>query len=134
MLADVLDVAVERDAAKIIDLATLTGACVVALGLDVTGLMTNDQAWCDEVTKAAKTCGERAWQLPMFSKELHTKLYLLAGLSLSCLMSSRSGLALGCRKKLAFAYVSHRVCAYASVPDARSRSLCRGRSCTMRQT
>ncbi|MBP88715.1 MAG: leucyl aminopeptidase [Planctomycetaceae bacterium] len=68
VLADVLDVAVEQGAAKIIDLATLTGACVVALGLDVTGLMTNDQAWCDEVAEAAKTCGEQAWQLPMFEE------------------------------------------------------------------
>jgi leucyl aminopeptidase len=68
VLADVLDVAVEQGAAKIIDLATLTGACVVALGLDVAGLMTNDQAWCDEVTKAAKTCGEQVWQLPMFEE------------------------------------------------------------------
>lgn len=68
VLADVLDVAVEQGAAKIIDLATLTGACVVALGLDVTGLMTNDQAWCDEVAEAARSCGEQAWQLPMFEE------------------------------------------------------------------
>ena len=68
VLADVLDVAVEQGAAKIIDLATLTGACVVALGLDVAGLMTNDQAWCDEVAGAAKTCGEPVWQLPMFEE------------------------------------------------------------------
>jgi leucyl aminopeptidase len=68
VLADVLDVAVERGAAKIIDLATLTGACVVALGLDVAGLMTNDQNWCDEVADAAKACGEQAWQLPMFKE------------------------------------------------------------------
>jgi len=67
VLADVLDVAVERGAAKIIDLATLTGACVVALGLDVAGVMTNDQTWCDEVLAAARTCGEKAWQLPMFA-------------------------------------------------------------------
>lgn len=66
VLADVLDVAVERGAAKIIDLATLTGACVVALGNDVAGLMTNDQAWCDALASAAKKCGEPAWQLPMF--------------------------------------------------------------------
>lgn len=66
VLADVLDVAIERGAARIIDLATLTGACMVALGRDVTGLMTNDQAWCDQVSQAASVCGERAWQLPMF--------------------------------------------------------------------
>lgn len=66
VLADVLDVAVCRGATKIIDLATLTGACVVALGLDVAGLMTNDQVWCDVIAEAADRCGEQAWQLPMF--------------------------------------------------------------------
>ncbi len=66
VLADVLDVAVERGAAQIIDLATLTGACMVALGADVAGLMTNNQEWCDAVANAAKQCGELAWQLPMF--------------------------------------------------------------------
>ncbi|MCH8047195.1 MAG: leucyl aminopeptidase [Planctomycetes bacterium] len=68
VLADVLCVAVDQGADKIIDLATLTGACVVALGEDVAGLMSNDQAWCDVVSKAAADCGERAWQLPMFAE------------------------------------------------------------------
>jgi leucyl aminopeptidase len=66
VLADVLDVAVQRGAARIVDLATLTGACMVALGTDVAGLMTNNQAWCDQVAAAARTCGEPVWQLPMF--------------------------------------------------------------------
>jgi leucyl aminopeptidase len=61
-------VAVERGAERIIDLATLTGACLVALGTDVAGLMTNDQDWCDRVAAAAKACGEPAWQLPMFAE------------------------------------------------------------------
>jgi len=66
VLADVLDVALERGAAKIVDLATLTGACCVALGLDVAGLMANDQGWADTVTAAARTVGEPVWQLPMY--------------------------------------------------------------------
>jgi leucyl aminopeptidase len=66
VLADVLDVAIERGADKIIDLATLTGACMVALGTDVAGLMSNNQDWCDAVLDAAEACGEPAWQLPMF--------------------------------------------------------------------
>ncbi|NLX53600.1 MAG: leucyl aminopeptidase [Planctomycetaceae bacterium] len=66
VLADVLDVAVSQGAGRLIDLATLTGACVVALGTDVAGLMTNDQAWCDEFLAAAQVCGEPVWQLPMF--------------------------------------------------------------------
>ena len=47
VLADVLDVAVEQGASKIVDLATLTGACVVALGTEVAGAMTNNQPLCD---------------------------------------------------------------------------------------
>jgi leucyl aminopeptidase len=66
VLADVLDVAVERQPAKIIDLATLTGACVVALGNDVAGAMSNNDAWQDEVLAAAKAVGEPLWPLPMF--------------------------------------------------------------------
>ena len=68
VLADVLDVCVGLNPSRIIDLATLTGACVVALGNDVAGLMTNDQAWCDALKAAAERCGEPVWQLPMFAE------------------------------------------------------------------
>ncbi len=66
VLADVLNVALECGVGKIIDLATLTGACVVALGVDVAGLMSNNNAWRDEVAAAAAACGEPVWPLPMF--------------------------------------------------------------------
>lgn len=66
VLADVLAYAVDRGAARLIDLATLTGACVVALGEDVSGAFTNNQQWCDSVLGAAKRAGELVWQLPMF--------------------------------------------------------------------
>ena len=68
VLADVLNVALDQNPAKLIDLATLTGACVVALGNDVAGMMTNDQGWCDAVKAAADACGEPMWQLPMFAE------------------------------------------------------------------
>ena len=68
VLADVLDVALERHADHIIDLATLTGACMVALGTDVAGLMTNDEDWGDVVRTTANDCGEPLWQLPMFAE------------------------------------------------------------------
>jgi leucyl aminopeptidase len=68
VLADILDVAVQHEPAKIIDLATLTGACVVALGNDVAGLMTNNQQWADYVKSSADAAGESLWQLPMFSE------------------------------------------------------------------
>jgi leucyl aminopeptidase len=66
VLADVLNVCVERKPAKIVDLATLTGACVVALGTDIAGIMTNHQPWADTVKAASDVCGEPLWPLPMF--------------------------------------------------------------------
>jgi leucyl aminopeptidase len=66
VLADVLSYAVDEGADSIIDLATLTGACVVALGDEITGVFTNNQPWCDQVVAAAHRAGEDAWQLPMF--------------------------------------------------------------------
>jgi len=66
VLADTLDVAVEQRPSAMVDLATLTGSAVVALGTDVAGLMTNHQALCDAVVQAAQLEGERVWQLPMF--------------------------------------------------------------------
>jgi len=68
VLADVLDVALQHQPAKIVDLATLTGACVVALGNDVAGLMTNNQPWADAVKAAGDATGEQLWQLPMFAE------------------------------------------------------------------
>jgi len=66
VLADVLAVAVDQKPARLVDLATLTGACVIALGTEVAGLMSNDQPWCDSVATAARACGEPVWQLPMY--------------------------------------------------------------------
>ncbi|TWU23148.1 Cytosol aminopeptidase [Novipirellula galeiformis] len=66
VLADSLDVAVQHQPSHIVDLATLTGACMVALGNEVAGFMTNNQPLCDAVTKSAQTEGEPVWQLPMF--------------------------------------------------------------------
>jgi leucyl aminopeptidase len=68
VLADVLDVAVSRGVSQIVDLATLTGACMVALGKYVVGGMTNNQDWYDQVAAAAAQSGESLWQLPMFAE------------------------------------------------------------------
>ncbi len=68
VLADVLDVAIKENCSRLVDLATLTGACMVALGRNVAGAMTNDQAWCDQVLAAARACGEDVWQLPMYDE------------------------------------------------------------------
>lgn len=66
VLADVLSYVVDQGVDRIIDLATLTGACVVALGEEVTGVFSNDQAWCDQFLEGASEVGEDAWQMPMF--------------------------------------------------------------------
>ncbi len=66
VINDVLSYAVDHGADRLIDLATLTGACVVALGEDVVGAFTNNQDWCNTLLAAAKQAGEDVWQLPMF--------------------------------------------------------------------
>lgn len=67
VLADALDVAIGHKPVAIVDLATLTGACMVALGRDTVGLMTNDSNLCDQIAACAENEGEWAWELPMFS-------------------------------------------------------------------
>jgi leucyl aminopeptidase len=68
-LADAICYARERVRAdEIIDMATLTGACVVALGTLCAGLMTNDQTLAQRVLAAAETAGERVWQLPLIDE------------------------------------------------------------------
>ncbi|MFP6770036.1 MAG: leucyl aminopeptidase [Planctomycetaceae bacterium] len=65
VLADVLAYAVDLGARRLIDLATLTGACVVALGEEVTGVFSNDDEWRDQVVQASASSGEPAWPMPM---------------------------------------------------------------------
>ena len=65
ILADALAYAAEQRPGHIVDLATLTGACMIALGTEIAGLMTNDSAWGERVRLAAQRAGERAWPLPM---------------------------------------------------------------------
>lgn len=54
--------------AAMIDLATLTGACVVALGHEASGLMGSDQRLIESLKKAGEACGERLWQLPLWDE------------------------------------------------------------------
>jgi leucyl aminopeptidase len=66
ILADALSLAVERKPAVIIDAATLTGACMVALGPEVSGVFGNDKALVKEVLAAGESVGEPSWELPLF--------------------------------------------------------------------
>ena len=65
ILADALSLAVEDKVDAIIDLATLTGACVVALGEKIAGLMGNHDGWQEQVRAAADRAGELVWPLPL---------------------------------------------------------------------
>lgn len=65
ILADALSLAADDGAAAIVDVATLTGACVVALGDKIAGLMGNNDSWRDQVQAAADRVGESVWPLPL---------------------------------------------------------------------
>src|SRR4051795_271290 len=64
ILADALCYAVDRGAERIVDLATLTGAIVVALGSTYAGLFSNDDEWFADVDAACAATGEIGWGLP----------------------------------------------------------------------
>lgn len=64
-LADGLSYALEQKPGAMVDIATLTGACVVALGHVYAGLMGNDEQWVETVRETAAAHGEKAWTLPM---------------------------------------------------------------------
>lgn len=66
ILADALSYASKYKPAAIIDIATLTGACVVALGEDVIGMLGTDDQMKKEINQAAKTTGELVWELPLW--------------------------------------------------------------------
>ena len=68
VLADVLAWVKKFDPAAVIDAATLTGACVIALGNTATGALGNDDRLVREVIAASTTAGEPAWQLPMWDE------------------------------------------------------------------
>jgi leucyl aminopeptidase len=65
VLSDALSYALELKVDEIVDLATLTGACIVALGEYTAGLMGNDQRLVNRIIKASELAGEKVWQLPM---------------------------------------------------------------------
>src|SRR5918912_170734 len=65
ILADALCFAVAEGAERIVDLATLTGAIIVALGSTHAGLFSNDDEWAGAVEAAASASGEDVWRLPL---------------------------------------------------------------------
>jgi leucyl aminopeptidase len=77
ILADALSLAVEAKPDAIIDLATLTGACMVALGDKIAGLMGTNEAWVQQIRDAAERAGEPVWPLPLpaeYEKQLESEI------------------------------------------------------------
>jgi leucyl aminopeptidase len=76
-MADTLHYAVKQKPDQIIDLATLTGAVIVALGQNITGIMGNNQKMIDKLVKQSEVTGEKIWQLPLekdYEKEIKGKI------------------------------------------------------------
>jgi leucyl aminopeptidase len=65
ILADGLALATEDKPDAVVDVATLTGACIVALGEKIAGLMGNRDSWNEQVQAAADAAGEPVWELPL---------------------------------------------------------------------
>ena len=68
ILCDALTYTERFDPAEVIDIATLTGACVVALGDQASGLLANDDTLAQALLDAGQACGDRAWQLPLWEE------------------------------------------------------------------
>ena len=68
ILCDALTYAARYKPDTVIDIATLTGACIMALGHYATGLFSNDQGLADDLLNAGQNAGDRAWQLPIWEE------------------------------------------------------------------
>jgi len=66
ILSDALTYAERFNPAAVIDIATLTGACVIALGAHASGLLSNNDSLAREILNAGKYTHDRAWQLPLW--------------------------------------------------------------------
>lgn len=69
VLADGITYAKQHGASVLIDVATLTGGVVVALGTEITGAMTNSQKLFQQIVSVSEDCGEPIWQLPITEKD-----------------------------------------------------------------
>ena len=67
-LADALCFACELQVDEVIDIATLTGACMVALGPHAAGIMGNNEDMISRLIQTARASGERLWELPMYKE------------------------------------------------------------------
>jgi len=71
ILCDALTYSEKFNPATIIDIATLTGSCVIALGKHASGLLSNNDALAKDILDAGESTGDRAWQLPLWEEYQH---------------------------------------------------------------
>jgi len=71
VLCDALTYSKKFKPSHVIDMATLTGAVVIALGSPATGVMANNQPLADKILAAGEKSGDRAWQLPLWEEYAH---------------------------------------------------------------
>lgn len=65
LLADAITYAIQQGATHLVDIATLTGSCAVALGNNITGVMGNNREFTNRLMEAARLAGEKVWELPL---------------------------------------------------------------------
>jgi leucyl aminopeptidase len=94
VMADGITYAKKLGVKKIIDLATLTGSCVSALGDAASGLMGNDQQLIEELITAGKRAGEKLWQLPLFDEYKEYSKSEIADV-MNCTEQSKAGPSIG---------------------------------------
>jgi leucyl aminopeptidase len=68
VLCDTLTYAERFKPASVVDIATLTGACIVALGSNTSAVMGNNEALVQQLLNAGKQADDRAWELPLFEE------------------------------------------------------------------
>ena len=68
ILCDALTYVAQFKPQAVVDVATLTGACIIALGHTASGLLGNDQELVDKLLSASRTVNDKAWQLPLFDE------------------------------------------------------------------
>lgn len=69
VLADAVTYAKHHGANYLVDVATLTGGVITALGTETTGALTNNEAWFEQVLEASFEAGESIWRLPLFERD-----------------------------------------------------------------
>ncbi len=69
VLADAVTYALHHGANYLVDVATLTGGVIIALGNDTTGALTNNERFFEQVLEASNEAGEQMWRLPIFPKD-----------------------------------------------------------------